>query len=58
VGIIPGSFVFCNAGASLAGITSLSEIVSFRVLGSFALLGVIALAPVMYQKFRRDKDNR
>jgi uncharacterized membrane protein YdjX (TVP38/TMEM64 family) len=57
VGIIPGSFVFCNAGASLAAITSLSEIVSFRVLGSFALLGLLALAPALYQKFRRDSDN-
>jgi len=57
VGIIPGSFVFCNAGASLATITSLSEIVSFRVLGSFALLGLLALAPALYQKFRRDSGN-
>jgi uncharacterized membrane protein YdjX (TVP38/TMEM64 family) len=38
VGIIPGSFVFCNAGASLATINSLSEVASPRVLVSFALL--------------------
>jgi uncharacterized membrane protein YdjX (TVP38/TMEM64 family) len=53
VGIIPGSLVFCNAGASLATITSMSEVASPRVLGSFALLGLFALAPVLYQKFKR-----
>jgi uncharacterized membrane protein YdjX (TVP38/TMEM64 family) len=53
IGIIPGSFVFCNAGASLATITSISEIASPRVLGSFALLGLFALVPVLYQKFKR-----
>jgi uncharacterized membrane protein YdjX (TVP38/TMEM64 family) len=53
IGIIPGSFVFCNAGASLATITSVSEVASPRVLGSFALLGLFALVPVFYQKFKR-----
>lgn len=50
VGIIPGSFVYCNAGASLAMISSMSDIVSPRVLVSFALLGVFALMPVAYNK--------
>jgi len=53
IGIIPGSFVYCNAGASLAAINSMSEVVSPRVLGSFALLGIFALVPVLYQKFKR-----
>jgi uncharacterized membrane protein YdjX (TVP38/TMEM64 family) len=53
VGIIPGSFVYCNAGASLATISSMSQIASPRVLGSFALLGLFALVPVFYQKIRR-----
>ncbi len=52
VGIIPGGFVYVNAGASLATITSLREIASLRVLGSFALLGLFALVPVIYQKIR------
>jgi len=52
LGIIPGGFVYCNAGASLASITSVGEIVSFRVLGSFALLGLFALVPVIYGKVR------
>ena len=52
VGIIPGGFVYCNAGASLATINSLHEVASPRVLGSFALLGLFALAPALYQKIR------
>jgi uncharacterized membrane protein YdjX (TVP38/TMEM64 family) len=51
-GIIPGGFVYCNAGASLASINSVGEIVSPRVLGSFALLGLFALIPVIYAKIR------
>ncbi len=53
VGIIPGSFVYCNAGASLATINSMSEVASVRVLGSFALLGLFALVPVVYQKITK-----
>ena len=41
LGIIPGGFVYVNAGASLATIDSLSGIASPRVLGSFALLGCL-----------------
>lgn len=52
LGIIPGGFVFCNAGASLASINSVGEIVSPRVLGSFALLGLFALIPVIYGKIK------
>lgn len=52
LGIIPGGFVYCNAGASLATITTLREVASPRVLGSFALLGLFALAPVIYEKIR------
>src|SRR5581483_8973218 len=39
VGIIPGSFVYANAGRQLGSINSLSEIASPHVLGAFALLG-------------------
>jgi uncharacterized membrane protein YdjX (TVP38/TMEM64 family) len=55
VGIVPGSFVYVNAGASLATIGGPGEIVSLRVLGSFALLGLFALVPVFYRKLRRKK---
>lgn len=53
LGIIPGGFVFVNAGASLATIDSLSGIATPRVLGSFALLGMFALIPVLYNKLMR-----
>ena len=52
IGIIPGGFVYVNAGASLASINRLSDIASPRVLGSFALLGLFALIPVIYTKLR------
>lgn len=55
LGIIPGGFVYVNAGASLATIDTLSGIASPRVLGSFALLGLFALVPVLYNKFRSRK---
>lgn len=51
-GIIPGGFVFVNAGAGLAAINSPGDIVSPRVLGSFALLGLFALIPALYAKLK------
>jgi uncharacterized membrane protein YdjX (TVP38/TMEM64 family) len=55
LGIIPGGFVYVNAGASLAAIDSLSGIASPRILGSFALLGLFALVPALYVKFKSRK---
>lgn len=57
IGIIPGGFVFVNAGASLAGISSLRDVASPRVLGSFALLGLFALIPVFYGKLKSRRGN-
>ena len=51
LGIIPGSFVFANAGRQLGSINSLGEIASPRVLGAFALLGLLSLIPILYKKF-------
>jgi uncharacterized membrane protein YdjX (TVP38/TMEM64 family) len=55
LGIIPGGFVYANAGASLATIASLSGIISPRVLGSFALLGLFALIPALHNNFKNRK---
>lgn len=55
IGIIPGGFVFVNAGASLATIESLGDVASPRVLGSFALLGLFAIVPVIYGKVKQKK---
>lgn len=49
LGILPGSFVYANAGASLASIRDLSGAASPRVLVSLALLGVFALIPAVYR---------
>lgn len=51
IGIIPGSFVYANAGRQIGSINSLGEIASPRVLGAFALLGLLALVPLLYRKF-------
>ena len=56
IGIIPGGFVYCNAGASLASINSIGDIASPRVLGSFALLGLFALLPVLYRKIKNRRN--
>lgn len=53
LGIVPGAFVYVNAGASLATITSLSGIASPRVIGAFVLLGLFALLPVLYARYQR-----
>jgi uncharacterized membrane protein YdjX (TVP38/TMEM64 family) len=52
-GIMPGSLVFVNAGASLAAIKSVSQVVGPRVLGSFALLGLFALLPAILKAIRK-----
>jgi uncharacterized membrane protein YdjX (TVP38/TMEM64 family) len=57
VGIVPGGFVYVNAGASLATIDSLAGIASPRVLASFALLGLFALVPALYGRFRGKADS-
>jgi uncharacterized membrane protein YdjX (TVP38/TMEM64 family) len=52
IGIVPGSLVFVNAGASLAAINSVSQVAGPRVLGSFALLGLFALLPAILRAIR------
>ena len=55
IGILPGGFVFCYAGANLARINTLSDVASPQVLGAFALLGLFALIPTGYQKYKTRK---
>ena len=52
VGIVPGSFVYANAGASLVSINTLADVASPRVLLSFALLGLFALMPAIHTRIR------
>jgi uncharacterized membrane protein YdjX (TVP38/TMEM64 family) len=57
IGIIPGGFIYCNAGASLASIETASDIASPGTLASLALLGLLALVPVAYRKLRKRREN-
>ncbi len=53
IGILPGSFVFTNAGKQLGDINALKDIASPGVLGAFSLLGILALVPVIYHKLKK-----
>jgi len=54
-GILPGSFVFANAGSNLARINSVADIATPGVLGALALLGLFALIPVIYHRIKNGK---
>ncbi len=54
-GIMPGSFVYANAGSNLARINSLSDVASPGVLGALALLGLFALIPTIYHWIKNKK---
>jgi uncharacterized membrane protein YdjX (TVP38/TMEM64 family) len=43
VGMLPGTFLYVNAGTALASVRSPRDVLSLPVLGSFALLGVLPL---------------
>ena len=55
-GILPGSLVFVNAGASLASIERVGQVASPRVLGSFALLGLFALLPTILKALKKRRE--
>jgi len=43
VGMLPGTFLYVNAGAELGNLTSPKDILSPSLLGAFVLLGVVPL---------------
>ncbi len=55
VGIIPGSILFCNAGASLGAIDSSRDMLSPRVMISLGLLGLFSALPLLYREFKRQR---
>jgi len=57
IGIIPGSFVYANAGSNLARIESLSDISSPGVLGALILLGLFALIPTFHHRYKKKNPN-
>ena len=54
-GILPGTFVYANAGSNLARIDSLSDIFSPEVLGALVMLGLFALIPIFYHRYKNKK---
>ena len=52
LGIIPGSFIYVNAGQSLTMIDSAGDVLTPQVLISLILLGVVSLIPVLVKKWR------
>jgi uncharacterized membrane protein YdjX (TVP38/TMEM64 family) len=52
-GIIPGSFLYVNAGHELGAIARPADLVTPRVLGALALLGMFSLLPVVYKLWKR-----
>jgi uncharacterized membrane protein YdjX (TVP38/TMEM64 family) len=53
IGIMPGSFIYANAGSNLASINSISDIGSPEVFGALVLLGVFSLIPVLYRRIKK-----
>jgi uncharacterized membrane protein YdjX (TVP38/TMEM64 family) len=43
LGMLPGTFLYLNAGTELGTAASPADLVSWKVLGSFALLGIVPL---------------
>lgn len=52
LGIVPGSFVYVNAGEELSRINSPGDILSTNMLVALALLGLFSLVPVLYKRWR------
>ena len=52
-GIMPGSFVYANAGSNISRIDSISDISSPKVLGALILLGLFALIPAFYHRYKK-----
>ena len=52
IGIMPGSFIYANAGSNLARIETISDITSPGVLGALVLLGLFSLIPIFYQRYK------
>ena len=52
IGIMPGSFVYANAGSNLARINTISDIASPEIFGAFVLLGIFVLIPAIYRRYK------
>jgi uncharacterized membrane protein YdjX (TVP38/TMEM64 family) len=48
-GILPGSFLYVNAGAALGTLSRPTDLLSWRVLGALGLLALFSLVPVVWR---------
>jgi uncharacterized membrane protein YdjX (TVP38/TMEM64 family) len=61
-GIIPAGFVYALAGAGIGGVLdrggviTVSGVLTPQILGALVGLALLALLPVIYKRFRRDRD--
>jgi len=53
IGIMPGSFVYANAGSNLARINTVSDIASPEVFFALLLLGIFAFIPAFYRAIKK-----
>lgn len=55
IGIIPGSFVFCNLGRRLATLQNGRDLFDRETLVALAMLGLLALVPIAWKKIRKPR---
>ncbi|HUJ74866.1 MAG TPA: VTT domain-containing protein, partial [bacterium] len=53
VGIVPGTFLYVNAGHQLTTIEKPGDLLSRGVILALVLLGLFSLLPVAYRRLRR-----
>ncbi|HYH79908.1 MAG TPA: TVP38/TMEM64 family protein [Longimicrobium sp.] len=53
IGIIPGTFVFCNLGRRLATLESGRDLFDRETVVALAMLGLLSLVPIAWKKFRQ-----
>jgi uncharacterized membrane protein YdjX (TVP38/TMEM64 family) len=57
LGLIPGTVIYVNIGASLKTIDSFEGILDFKLIFLFILLGLLALIPIIIKHLVRRKKN-
>lgn len=53
IGMLPGTFIYVNAGTQLANISSLKDILSIELIASFALIGLFPIATKKIMAYRK-----
>jgi uncharacterized membrane protein YdjX (TVP38/TMEM64 family) len=57
-GILPGTFLYVNAGHEVSAIAKPADLLSPGILLSFGLLGLFALVPVVYKRWKQRREAR